>query len=174
MLSNTHNGQKFGPEELKLTCDIVDIMDELKMIRTLLDTQKEVLGSMRDVLLRLHPGEANADKQQPGGLVVHNSTFDSIKVVGAPSSLVQLFDISAATLEIEEGAGIPLMTLGIKGLAGTTIRKANSSLENHATRVQRLQADASTIHRRVCSPEYAFAARFSGMALISPLVSRAS
>ncbi|KAH8802516.1 hypothetical protein F5884DRAFT_473742 [Xylogone sp. PMI_703] len=61
--------------ELKLVLEVADIIDELKMIRYLIDKQREVLKALIVALLKLNPSSDNQHKQPLSQTMVYNNYF---------------------------------------------------------------------------------------------------
>jgi hypothetical protein len=95
-LMSVYDGQK----ELERLLEVADIIDELKMIQHLIETQRDVLKSVISALINLNP--SSESKNPPaqihvnrchfssgGSLVINNTSKDSLDNVETTKALAQ-------------------------------------------------------------------------------------
>ncbi|KAK4103317.1 hypothetical protein N658DRAFT_308880 [Parathielavia hyrcaniae] len=141
--------------ELSLTVDVADILDELNMLAAVLESQREVMMSLRTVLKAL-----NVKPVQPQGgagqepseieLMVTQTHLGVVNVAAGPSSgklSMRLQQVHEGTLNISSVGDTTATVAGIGGQAGIFLEEAGRELQQTMNGVRRLKADAETTHK---------------------------
>ncbi|KAL5625694.1 hypothetical protein FOBRF1_000037 [Fusarium oxysporum] len=143
-----------GEEELSLILEVVDILDEVKILLLLLETQTGVLNSLRGKMLQFKP-----EPKQPEPGDAHGATFSfgTSEVNGLwietaqtdrstflfDTALINGLNISSKDTKIE---GIPKL---IEGKAGDFMQDATKRLRMTRSGLERIHAEASQTQRMI-------------------------
>jgi hypothetical protein len=129
-------------KELKLVLEIADIVDELKMIRHLIQRQREVLKSLILALLKLNP-EKDPNRPQGGSHVriYDNTVSDS----GFLNVTVNHHEGPADLAET-----IKNLAQGISGASKNIIVSADEELVAIVSELDTMNDDADYAHKMVC------------------------
>ncbi|KAK3311667.1 uncharacterized protein B0T15DRAFT_508207 [Chaetomium strumarium] len=129
-------------QELKLVLEVTDVIDELKMIRHLVQKQREVLNSLVIALRRLNA----ADEKDPGpqeSVQIRHNTFTN-------RDHGRMFvNISHARHEglAENAESIKLLARGIKGASQETVVSADETLVRLLAELDAMRNDADYTHK---------------------------
>lgn len=114
--------------ELTLTLEVIDILDELKIMLVLLNTQARVLRSFHEAMSKFKPDNKPSESERPAAqqsIIVHHG------------------EISITNLSISNQGGIttPLVDRPVSGKAGAFICDAEDTLKLTIENVQSIRDD---------------------------------
>ncbi|KAI0538336.1 hypothetical protein GGR58DRAFT_468607 [Xylaria digitata] len=127
-------------KELKLVLEVADIADELKMIRHVIDKQREVVKSLIATLCTLHPA---TDDPRPSA-ITHVYVGESLILHGNSSLTIQQ---SAPTMS----ETVKMLAQGIKRPAGDTLVATDEDLDFIGAEVDAIRNEANTTHQALLS-----------------------
>jgi hypothetical protein len=137
-------------QELKLVLELTDVIDELKMIRNLVEKQRKVLKSLVVALRRLNA----AGKEESGGpwdyVHVENNRFE----VSDHGTMTVLFSHERHEALGEDAESIKLLARGIKGTSQDIVVSTDETLVLLLTELDAMRNDADYTHKMACAPVY--------------------
>jgi hypothetical protein len=128
--------------ELKLVLEVVDIFDELKMIRHLVDKQRNLLTACASALTKWSPSQG-AQKQPPSLATVNLANVD----VHMQAQIVMNFVLSSSHGNIEGVETIKLLSSGVAGAARDHILATDYMLVSLDYDLEIIQNDALHTHK---------------------------
>jgi hypothetical protein len=131
-------------KELRLVLDVIDIIDELKMVRHLAGKQMEILRALVLALRELNPGEEKKEVPASYGGIYNNSCRESGHMVINMANNFHNTGISA------DAENLKTLTQGIAGMARETATMTNETLLLLITDVDAMRRDAEYAHKMVC------------------------
>lgn len=149
MLQAFHRGYASGrknrsiyddKKELKLLLEVADLIDELKMIRNLLETQRKILQKTMSALRKFHPSDS-PDEQPTSNVYVTNCTTSdngvlSINVRNRPNR-----DDGIETTR--------MLAKGILAPASQDVVAADENVSLVLAEIEAINTDAGNTHRMV-------------------------
>ncbi|KAF2261024.1 hypothetical protein CC78DRAFT_561920 [Lojkania enalia] len=136
-----------GIDELNLTLEVADILDELNMLLLLLEKQADVLASMRGKLYRFKPMAPSKERGRHT-TVIKQSNLGQIHVSNSGNirSTLALEDVNASDLRVFNEEGILSGFRAIGGNTGILLQEAEQTLKVEKGNLNRLRTDATRTH----------------------------
>ncbi|KAF3000070.1 hypothetical protein E8E13_001661 [Curvularia kusanoi] len=137
-----------GIEELNLTLEVADILDELNMLLLLLETQTRVLSLLKQKLTRVKPAVRQDDTGESrihmGNARVHGGVH--VTTSGYSEQRVHLDDAEIGSLHVTNDYNAPISVRAVGGFAGHCLHEALQGLDSETSSLERLVRDATRTH----------------------------
>jgi hypothetical protein len=130
--------------ELKLVLEVADIVDELKMIRHLLEKQREVLRFLISALVKFHPSKDNFIPETQN----YNVTFGEIRMDGQHNS-VGVFSTVAKNDNVNDLENTKKLAQQIAQEAREDVISADELLVFLLSETDGIRVDAEYTHKMV-------------------------
>ncbi|KAF2467650.1 uncharacterized protein BDR25DRAFT_233822, partial [Lindgomyces ingoldianus] len=148
---SSHNAEEIGVEgidELNLTLEVADILDELNMLLLLMENQADVLASLQRKLYHFKPMALHTAGRGEHAIMIKDSNLGSVHVSnsGNIEGRLLLEDSKVGSLHIANTEGTLPGVRAIDGNAGILVQEAEQRLNVEKANLERLRTHAARTH----------------------------